>query len=63
MSAEDIDRAGIDAGTVSYMSPEQARATRWTPSDLFSLGTVIYEMAAGVPGVRRQLTRAVIGRF
>ncbi len=55
-TAPETTRPGLVIGTLGYMSPEQVRGEEAdAPSDIFSLGCVLYEMLSG----ERPFARAI----
>jgi serine/threonine protein kinase len=58
-----ISQSGLIAGTPMYMAPEQAKGEKLDQrADLFSLGSVLYQMAAGRPPFRANSAVAVLKR-
>ena len=58
-----LTSSGLIAGTPMYMAPEQARGDVLDHrADLFSLGSVLYQMASGRPPFRASNTVAVLKR-
>jgi non-specific serine/threonine protein kinase len=62
--AQSFSLPGMIMGTVTYMSPEQARGSRVDQrSDIFSLAIVIYEMLAGRPPFHGESTTDVLAQI
>ena len=65
VAAERMTETGLSLGTPSYMSPEQATGDRelTARSDIYALGSVLYEMLAGDPPFLGSNVRAVIAKI
>ena len=59
-----MSQSGVIAGTPMYMAPEQALGHKLDQrADLFSFGSVLYQMASGRPPFRASSTLAVLKRL
>ena len=61
---ETLTRTGMAVGTPTYMSPEQAMASKevTAESDVYSLACVVYEMLAGQPPFSGPTAMALLAR-
>ncbi len=65
VAGDRITATGLSVGTPSYMSPEQATGDREArpTTDIYALGSVLYEMLAGDPPFTGSNVQAVVAKI
>jgi serine/threonine-protein kinase len=63
-NSEPLTKGGVALGTPEYMSPEQASGSEdiGTPTDIYALGCVMYEMLCGHPPFKGSTSLAVMAK-
>ena len=60
-----LTESGMSVGTPQYMSPEQAMGERHVTgrTDIFALGSILYEMLAGEPPFTGETAQAIVAKM
>ncbi len=60
-----LTESGMNIGTPQYMSPEQAMGERHVTgrTDIFALGSILYEMLAGEPPFTGETSQAIVAKM
>ena len=60
-----LTESGMSVGTPQYMSPEQAMGEKHVTgrTDIFALGSMLYEMLAGEPPFRGETTQTIVAKM
>ncbi len=61
---QDLTREGMMVGTPRYMAPEQFEAAAYPATDIYSLGTIIYQALAGnLPFTGKTVAEMMVAKF
>jgi serine/threonine protein kinase/tetratricopeptide (TPR) repeat protein len=64
VEVEDLETAGLRAGTMAYIAPERLSGTHYDPrSDLYAVGCMLYELLSGSPPFLGSLPQIIAGHL